>query len=246
MDNLSVATSTRRPLRGLKILVTRAAAQAGAFSKALRRQGAEVREFPAIELRPPESWARVDREIARLDRYDAVVFTSRNAVERFWSRVPRRARLRWPRTYAVGPGTAAALRERGLRPARLGSEFTTRALGRTLRGRILHPTGHPHSPDLAREARRRGAVVVEPVVYRIVRPRLRRTPPPADLVTFASSQTVRNYAELTHPPRGTACACIGPVTARTAERLGFRVVAQPRRYTIPDLVNAVVRWRTRT
>lgn len=226
-----------KPLEGLRILVTRPRDRASKLAAPLRRLGAVVRIHSAIEIRPPKSWAAVDREIARLERYDAVVFTSGTAVAKFFGRVRRRTRL--PPMAAVGPATADALRQRGVRPAWIAGRFTAAALGRKLRGRVLHPASQPHSPDLAREARKHGAVVVEPVVYRIVR--AGGTPPAVDLVTFASAETVRSYAAAS--PAGVRCACIGPVTARAARAAGFRVVVQPARYTIPDLVSAIVTWK---
>lgn len=226
-----------KPLAGLRILVTRPRDRASKLAGPLRRLGATVRVYPTIEIRPPRSWTPVDREIARLGRYDTVVFTSAAAVEAFFKRLKGR---RVPRTAAVGPATAAALRARGARPAWIAPRFTAAALGRKLRGRVLHPASQPHSPDLAREARRRGAVVVEPVVYRILRTRGAGAPPAFDLVAFASAETARSFAELAG--RRGDCACIGPVTAAAARAAGFRVVAQPARYTIPDLVAAIVTW----
>ncbi|HKS15934.1 MAG TPA: uroporphyrinogen-III synthase [Planctomycetota bacterium] len=225
-----------KPLAGLRILVTRPRDRASKLAAPLRRLGATVRIHSAIEIRPPKSWAAIDREIGRLERYDGVVFTSATAVAKFFGRLRRKSNL--PPMSAVGPATAEALRERGVRPAWVASRFTAAALGRKLRGRILHPASQPHSPDLAREARKHGAVVVEPVVYRIVR--APGSPPSVDLVTFASAETVRSYAE--SGPRGVRCACIGPVTARAAREAGFRVVAQPSRYTIADLISAIVSW----
>jgi uroporphyrinogen III methyltransferase/synthase len=233
-----------KPLAGLRILVTRPRGQAEQLAAPLRRLGARVLVRPMIAIRPPGSWARVDREILRLSRYDALVFTSVNAVAAFWGRLPRGAAV--PDTGAIGPATAAALRARGVRPAWVANRFTAAALGRMLRGRVLHPTSDPHSPDLAREARRRGAVVVEPIVYRIGSPGKGGRIPPVDLVTFASAQTVRNFVAAVESPRGLRCACIGPVTARAARAAGFRVVARPRRYTIPDLVGAIVAWKRKS
>ena len=228
-----------KPLAGLRILVTRPRSQAAQLAGPLRRLGARAFVRPMIEIRPPRSWTRADREIRRLSRYDALVFTSVNAVSAFWSRRPGRI----PKTGAIGPATAAALRARGVRPAWVATRFTAAALGRMLRGRVLHPTSDPHSPDLAREARRRGCVVVEPIVYRIGSPGRGGRIPPVDLVTFASAQTVRNYVAAVGNTCGLKCACIGPVTARAARAAGFRVVARPRRYTIPDLVEAIVAWK---
>lgn len=216
--------------------MTRPRDRASKLAAPLRRLGASVHIHSAIEIRPPKSWAAVDREIGRLDGYDSVVFTSATAVVKFFGRLRHRTRL--PPMAAVGPATAAALRRRGVKPSWIAPRFTAAALGRKLRGRVLHPASQPHSPDLAREARKRGAVVVEPVVYRIVR--APGSPPVADLVTFASAETVRSFAA--SGPAGVRCACIGPVTARAARAAGFRVVAQPSRYTIPDLISAIVAW----
>jgi uroporphyrinogen III methyltransferase/synthase len=182
----------------------------------------------------------VDREIGRLARYDTVVFTSAAAVDAFLRRAGKRTDF--PPAAAVGPATARALKERGIRPSWVARKFTAAELGRKLRGRVLHPASQPRSPDLAREARKRGAVVVEPVVYRIVRTRAGGVPK-TDLVTFASAETVRSFAE-SSASRGT-CACIGPVTARAAREAGFKVAAQPSRYTIPDLIKAIVAWHRR-
>jgi len=230
-----------KPLAGLRILVTRPSDRASKLAGPLRKLGAIVQNHAAIEILPPRSWKAVDREIGRLERYDAIVFTSATAVDVFFRRL--RGRRPLPSAGAVGPATAAALRDRGVRPTWIARRFTAAALGKMLRGRVLHPASQPRSPDLAREARKRGATVVEPVVYRIVRARSAGPPPAADLVTFASAQTVRHYAEVAGPGRGAACACIGPVTARAAREAGFRVAVQPARYTIPDLVSAIVTWK---
>lgn len=151
-----------------------------------------------------------------------------------------------PRLAVVGESTGRQLGFHGFKADLMPRRFTAAELGRRLSGRILHPTSDPHSPDFAREARKRGATVVEPIVYRIRKPRKFGPPPAYDLVTFASSQTVRNFVEMTKPPKGTLAACIGPVTAKTARDLGFKVVAVPKRYTIPDLVKAIVAWRKKS
>jgi uroporphyrinogen-III synthase len=67
-----------------------------------------------------------------------------------------------------------------------------------------------------------------------------------DIVTFTSSSTVRNLAAglqgLTPADVLSRClvACIGPVTARTAARLGIRVDVVAREHTIPGLAEAIV------
>ncbi|MBI4310515.1 MAG: uroporphyrinogen-III synthase, partial [Chloroflexi bacterium] len=64
-----------------------------------------------------------------------------------------------------------------------------------------------------------------------------------DVVTFASSSTVRNLVQLlggdVTPLQKPLIACIGPITAQTARNLGLRVDIQASDYTIPGLVEAL-------
>ena len=67
-----------------------------------------------------------------------------------------------------------------------------------------------------------------------------------DAVTFTSASTVRNFVSILGPDqaadllRTTVVACIGPVTAEAAQQLGIATTVMPERYTIPDLVDALV------
>jgi uroporphyrinogen-III synthase len=72
-----------------------------------------------------------------------------------------------------------------------------------------------------------------------------------DAVTFTSASTVRNFVEIIGRDqaadllRGTVVASIGPVTAEAAQQLGIETTVMPQRYTIPDLVDALVDHFTR-
>ncbi|MGH9606820.1 MAG: uroporphyrinogen-III synthase [Terracidiphilus sp.] len=57
---------TTGPLTGRRILVTRAAHQAGKLSDGLRALGADPVEVPVLEIRPPESFAALDAALRRL------------------------------------------------------------------------------------------------------------------------------------------------------------------------------------
>jgi uroporphyrinogen III methyltransferase/synthase len=64
-------------------------------------------------------------------------------------------------------------------------------------------------------------------------------------VTFTSSSTVSNFFrmfqqdELREALQGVTIACIGPVTAQTAEKYGLKTDIMPLDYTIPALVQAI-------
>ena len=72
-----------QPLAGRRILVTRAAKQAGKLSEGLRALGAEAVEVPVIEICPPASYEPLDDALRRVDSYDWLLFTSMNAVVPF-------------------------------------------------------------------------------------------------------------------------------------------------------------------
>jgi uroporphyrinogen-III synthase len=68
------------PLTNRRILVTRAAHQAGKLSEGLRALGAEPVEVPVLEIRPPENLRPLDAAIGALASYDWLIFTSANTV----------------------------------------------------------------------------------------------------------------------------------------------------------------------
>ncbi len=194
----------RRPLRGRTIVVTRPSDQAAPFVEALREQGARVLPAPAIVLRPPRSWGALDRALGRLEAYDALIFTSANGAARFFARLRDKAidlrDLNGIEVIAIGPATAAAVEERGLRVAAVPEDYRAEGIlgilrRRNLRGaRVLIPRAEVARDVLPRMLRRRGAEVEVAPVYRAVpsrvglaeiRSALRRGR--LDLLTFTSS-----------------------------------------------------------
>jgi uroporphyrinogen III methyltransferase/synthase len=109
---------------------------------------------------------------------------------------------------------------------------------------------------LADELREAGADVTEVVAYRTTLAEPERGPDQdiygmllegkIDAVTFTSASTVRNFVQIYGEDqaadllRGTVVAAIGPVTAEAAQQLGINTTVMPERYTIPDLVDALV------
>jgi uroporphyrinogen III methyltransferase/synthase len=254
----------RRPLFGRRVVVTRARAQAGELSGKLERLGAEVLEFPTIEVRPPEDFGPLDEAIRDLDSFSWLIFTSVNGVDAFVERlahhgldlrsVPRDARVA-----AIGPATAQRIREVGLRVAVVPEEFRAEALieeltGESLAGkRILIPRARVAREILPEKLREAGAEVVVPPAYESVpssegKDELVRELEAGriDCVTFTASSTVENFVgafgagEAARLLSGARVACIGPITADTARGHGIRVDAEAREYTIPGLVEAVV------
>src|SRR4051812_50157419 len=111
--------SARKPLAGIRVLVTRGAGQAAALSTLLRDRGATVIEIPVIEVRPVRPPLKLDVALAVLPSYDWLILTSVNGVEAFFDRMRQRrggpATPRPPKIAAIGPATQRAIRQRGAR-----------------------------------------------------------------------------------------------------------------------------------
>jgi uroporphyrinogen III methyltransferase/synthase len=254
----------RRPLFGRRVVVTRARAQAGELSRELEVLGAEVHEFPTIEIRPPEDFGPLDAAIRALDSFDWLIFTSVNGVEAFIERLSHhgldlRAVPRGAKIAAIGPATAERVREAGLRVEIVPQEYRAEALieavpGASLAGRrVLIPRAKVAREVLPERLREAGAIVVVPPAYESVpssegKEELERRLEggEVDCVTFTASSTVENFVRAFGEDdagrllSGTRVVCIGPITADTARGRGIRVDAEAGEYTIPGLVEAVV------
>lgn len=252
-----------RPLFGRTVVVTRGRRQAPELSGALEELGARVRELPTIAMQPVEDSSALDGAIQELGAYAWVVFTSVNGVEAFFSALERAGQdargLAGTRAAAIGPETAARLREHGIRADLVPGRFTSRALlasfaslQKDYRGeRFLLPGSDIAGDLLPAGLEEMGAEVTALPVYRTLAPAYRpeeadevfgRAP---DLVTFTASSTARNLAAILRScgreryAKRIRGACIGPVTAETARDLGIEVAVEARTHTIAGLVEAI-------
>ncbi|MGH9466084.1 MAG: uroporphyrinogen-III synthase [Terriglobales bacterium] len=234
------------PLSGRRIVVTRAAEQAGELLAGLRAQGAEAIALPTIAFAPPGDWGPLDAALSSLAAFDGCVFTSANAVSALFARAEALGMKRSPPrgwVAAVGPATAAALASHAgwaatIVPARSSAEGVVEALaGRVVPGaRILFPHAEA-ARDLVPEAlRAQGAEVVAAACYRTVAAESERGAalalfPGVDATVLTSPSTARNLAALLgedHRRRmqGVAVVVIGPVTRAAAGQLGWSVAAE--------------------
>ncbi len=253
------------PLAGKTILITRAREQSEGFAALLRKLGAEVIEFPTIEIVPPLSWKELDRAISRLRTYDWIIFTSANGVIFFWQRLREKGKSnRFPpslQVCAIGPATANQLKERGASVHHIPAEFIAESIlegfqKMAIKGkRILLARPKKARDILPRGLRKLGVEVDVVEVYRTVKPKggskklselLRDRK--IDVIAFTSSSTVNHFAELLEKEdlqkllKGVAIASIGPVTAKTAKEWGLKVQIQPKQYTIPGLTQAIAQY----
>src|SRR5579859_1365354 len=77
-------TMAKRPLHGMRVLITRARHQVDPFRRELVDLGAAVVEIPTLEVRPMPADQRVRNSIQNLPRTALVIFASANAVDIFF------------------------------------------------------------------------------------------------------------------------------------------------------------------
>ena len=243
---LELAWFETRPLFGRRVVVTRARAQSSSLLARLRELGADTVEVPAIRIEDPADGGAALREaVGRLGSYDWVVVTSPNGARRLLAEC-RDARAFGPASVAaIGPGTADALRSGNVEPDLVPERFVAEGLlevfpagpGRVLLARAAE------ARDVLPEGLRDGGWEVDVVeAYRTEQ----GTPTPeeaaaaagADVVTFTSSSTVRNFLAVaeTVPP---IVASIGPITSQTARDHGLEVTIEAAEHTIDGLLAAL-------
>ena len=245
---LDVSWFETRPLFGKRVVVTRARDQASALTSRLAAYGASVIEIPAIVVRDPADGGEALRAAAgRAGRYAWVVFTSINAVDRFFACLRDARDVAGVSVAAIGSGTAAALRTAGIVADLVPDEFVAESLVAAFpegEGSVLLPRAAVARDVLPDGLRAKGWNVDVVEAYRTERvepaPYLVKVAAGADAITFTSSSTVTNYVEAVgadHVPP--LVACIGPVTAATARAHGLSVDAVAGEHTIDGLVQAL-------
>jgi len=261
--------SAGTPLAGRTMVITRARAQVAQFASELERLGARVISCPTIEIVEPESYAALDEAIENLYGYDWLIFTSVNGVEFFLRRMVKAGRdvseLDELHLCAIGEATALRLRQAQVHvdviPELFKAEGVFAAIKLYLGGRealnglnFLIPRAAVARDYLPQALEEAGARVDVVAAYRTIRPETAErgrvkallAGGAVDCITFTSSSTVVNFAQLFEPADlselldGVAVACIGDITAATATQYNLHTHILPAEYTIPALTRAIV------
>jgi uroporphyrinogen-III synthase len=209
----------------MRVVVTRAREDAGELADRLEALGLEVEVCPLIEVEP------IGPSEIDVSGYDWAIVTSRNGARE----LARRGRGRARRVAAIGPGTAAALRDAGIEPQLVPAASTQEGLLAELprpAGRVLFAG--------AEDARRLLAEALDADVVPLYRTRELRPAefPGSDLVVLASASAARAYAAL---GRTAPAVSIGPQTTAAARQGGVEIAAEANTHDVDGLVAAVAR-----
>ena len=204
----------------MKVVVTRSDEQADELVARLEALGHDVVRCPLIRIEP------LGNDPIDPSPYDWIVVTSPNGARE----LARRLAGPPSRIAAIGPGTAVALRERGLRVDLVPRIHTQEGLAAELPpGRILLA---------AAEGARRLLVEARDAdflpLYRTVE--LRPPAPDGDVALLASASAARSLAAT---GARLPVVAIGPQTAAEAREHGLDVVAVADSYDLEGLLDVV-------
>jgi uroporphyrinogen-III synthase len=246
------------PLAGRRVLVTRAAHQAGKLSDGLRALGAIPVEVPVLEI----VFLPLDEILRRINEYEWVIFTSANTVRALAEGCAAAGvvvQTDAVNVAAVGAATARAARDAGWNVTLVPESYVAESLAGSFAGRVGPGTrvllaraevARDVIPDALRAL---GATVDVVDAYRnvipdgapeLLRSALRES---LDAVTFTSSSSVTHLAEVARaagvsfPFAGVPAVSIGPLTSGTLRDFGLEPAAEAEQHDVPGLIEATLR-----
>ncbi len=249
------------PLAGKRIMITRPWGQHEGFGNLIEDLGGEILYYPTIEIKGPVINEEVRNTLASPERYEWIFFTSKNGVNYFFQAlklfnldIRRFSHIKFG---VIGNATGSTLQEHGIKPDYMPVSFTTAEMVdgflEKIRGEksILLPRADIATEEMVVRLEKAGHRVKNISIYRTVLPvafdgeylcsHIKERS--LDLLTFTSPSTVRNLYMILEDEiekiREIPAACIGPVTAREAEKLGFRVEIAAEEHSIKGLVEAI-------
>ncbi|MGH7975190.1 MAG: uroporphyrinogen-III C-methyltransferase, partial [Limisphaerales bacterium] len=253
------------PLFGKRIIITRARGQMAKFSQKLSELGAEVLEIPAVKSVTPDNKHNFIDALLSLNSYDWLVFTSGNGVTTFFDFFFRRFQdlrdLGGAKIAAVGPVTAAKLRELHLQVDLMPEEFVGRKIAEAFAKhsgiencKICLLRAENANRDLPDALEEMGAIVDDIGLYKTVAETedffgaaenfLERG---ADWVTFTSGSTVEFFHARFDLPKllkkfpQMKIASIGPETSKAIRALKLEPAIEAKEHTTDGLLAALLK-----
>lgn len=233
----------KKPLAGVKVVVTRPKELISGLSSKLRQQGAEVLELPSIRTVPCADDEELQICIRRLGEgaYDWLVFTSPSGVRIFFEKLFAHGDVRMlagVKIASIGQGTSKALAKVGLKADFVPSVYDGVTLGKELAeilpagSRVLIPRAAIGNQELIRGLSAVPDISItdiatydtEYAASRVIDVKKAFEEGDVDFAVFTSASTVRGFAcsagdlDLTK----VKAVCIGRQTREAAAAYGMR------------------------
>jgi len=253
-----------KPLFGKNIIVTRAREQASELVDKLEEHGANVIEFPTIEIVEPDDYTELDNAIKDIKSYDWVIFTSVNGVKFFLKRLNVHNKdvrvLDGIKICAIGPKTAQQFKNFGIIPdfipEKYQAEYIIEGLEKTgIKGKkFLLPRAKVAREILPEKIKELGGQIDVVTVYKTILPDTNKEEAlnllkekKVDYITFTSSSTVINFLEMFSDINikellsDTKLVSIGPITSNTLKEKGLTPNLEAQKYTIEGIIEAILK-----
>jgi len=254
-----------RPLFGKRIVLTRSRGQMAKFSQKLSELGADVLEIPAVKRVAPDDKQGLVDALLSLNSYDWLIFTSASGVaiffDFFFKRFQDMRDLGGAKIAAVGPATAAKLRELHLQVDLMPEEFVGRKIADAFakhssieNSKICLFRAQNANPDLPRSLEEMGAIVDDIAIYKTVAETEdffgaaeNFLESGADWITFTSGSTVEFFHARFDLPKllkkfpQLKLASIGPETSKAISALGLKPALEAKEHTTDGLISELLR-----
>jgi uroporphyrinogen III methyltransferase/synthase len=246
-------------LSGIGVLVTRDVRQASDLTAHLKALGADVFEYPVIEIAKPFSTEPLDRSISMLESYDWIVFASTNSVDFFTDRMQtlniRHNALGKTSVAAIGAKTADRARLLGLKvdfhpqnPRNFSATDFVREFCKAFepaQKKILWPRTNVGELNIKELLEERGASVDAVIAYETVLPaqtmqrraelKLLIESGKVKVITLTSSQSARNLHHLLQPSQGSGVPSAPAPSKLSLPGISIAAIGAQTRETVEQL-----------
>ena len=246
---------SERPLSGKRYVVTRAEDKAKELGEKLSLAGGSVLYAPMIAFEALPSKPDSEEVLDQIEECDWIVFTSAKGVEFFFHFLKELGHglelLNKKKMACIGPTTERCLETFGVTSQLTAKKSVAEGLlkglanhlGETIaESKFVLPRALVARDVLPDGLRERGAQVLTLPLYQTVAV---SAPEAWDKfvdqetrILFTSSSTAQNWMAATQG-QGQPCFCIGPVTAKTAEESGMRVLAVAENHDLAGLLKTI-------
>lgn len=252
----------KKPLFGENIVITREESSAKDTILQLEELGANVISFPTIKIEGISPNDELDLAIKEIKNYSYIVFTSVNGVKIFFDKFFQlNGDIRSfgnIKVAAVGPKTAAAIRQYGIIADLVPGEYVAEDLAAELKkvlnkdDKILIPRAKIAREDIVEDLSQICSVK-ELKIYDTVK-NIKDTETIIETLNdlnsysllFTSSSTFTNFSEILGENSKEVISngkiiSIGPITTKTIEDAGYKVDKQAKDYTIKGVIEVLMK-----
>lgn len=246
-----------RPLWGKKFLIMKTEQAESEMSQKLYELGAEVTEFPLIQIGEPTNWKEIDDALEQIEKFTWIFFTSQNGVNYFFDRMKQKKkdiRCLWKANiFCIGERTKKAIEEKGLFVNEIPNEYNSDSAVLKIKqflskeDNVLLPVSEIADVKIQHAIEEIGATYDRVTAYSnkknvdydtIIIEKIKNNYYSA--LIFTSSSQVKNYYEIMRTETGKAkVLSIGSATTKTAEQLGIKVDFTASISTIDNLIKEI-------